>query len=121
MRMAAVSEEKLQRVLGTPGERKSLEARLGNLEDSVINFARNAPLPPTKGDCEKRMEDPPRRRDAGEMNRFPTFATFRLLAFPGPLFRRASPLRRPVFCSYQVCFFVFRTSKMAWGVLRMGS
>ena len=59
MRMAAVSEAKLQRILGTLGEWKSLEERLGNLEGSVINFARNAPLPPTKGDCEKRMEDPP--------------------------------------------------------------
>ena len=104
MRMAAVSEGKLQRVLGTPGEWKSPEARLGNLEDSVINFARNAPLPPTKGDCEKRMEDPPRRRDVGKINLSSTFATFRLLAFPGPVFRRASPLRRLVFCLYQVCF-----------------
>ena len=106
MRVAAVSEEKLQRVLGALREWRSLEARLGNLEDSVINFARNAPLLPTKGDCEKGMEDTPRWRDVEKTNLFSVlpFATFRLLAFPGSLFRRASPLRRLVFCLYHVCF-----------------
>ena len=58
MRRVAVLEEKLHRALGTLDELKSLGARLENLEDSVINFARNAPLPPTAGDCEKGMEDP---------------------------------------------------------------